>query len=81
MQPGSEEALDLAAAARALEPRADDFVLHDDKRRHRLDAEPLHEIGPFLLVDSVQPERAVVPPALQHLRQEPLGATTGAGNW
>ena len=38
LQPGREEALDLAAAARPLEPRAHGLALDDDERRHRLDA-------------------------------------------
>ena len=35
---------------------------------------------PSVLVDSVELEGAVVPPALEYLGQEPLDATTGAGN-
>ena len=46
MQPRSEEALDLAAAARALEAGTDGLPLHDDERRQRVDAEALDEVGP-----------------------------------
>jgi predicted oxidoreductase len=78
VEPGSEEALDLPAATRLLEPGADDLVLDDDERRHRLDPEAFHEIGTFLLVDSVELERAVVPPALEHLREEAFGTAASA---
>ena len=78
MEPGSEEALDLPAAARLLEPGADDLVLDDDERRHGVDAEALHEIGTLLLVDAVELEGAVVPPALEHLGEESFGTAAGA---
>src|SRR3954451_10883514 len=68
------EALDLAAAARLLEPGADDLVLDDDERRHRLDLEPLYEVRPLLLVDAVELERSVIPAPLQHLGKEALDA-------
>jgi len=75
VEPGREEAFDLPAPTRPLEAGADDFVLDDDESRHRLDAEALDEVRPLLLVHPVQLERAVVPPPLEHLGEEPLGAT------
>ena len=75
MEPGREEALDLAAPARPLEAGADDLVLDDHEGRHRLDAEALDEVGPLLLVHPVELERAMVPPPLEHLSEETLGAT------
>jgi predicted oxidoreductase len=80
VEPGSEKALDLPAAARALEAGADDLVLDDDEGRHRVDPKALDEVGALLLVDAVELERAVVPAALEHLREEPFGTTAGAGN-
>jgi hypothetical protein len=80
LQPGREEALDLAAAARLLEPGLYGFALDDDEGRHRQDAEPLDEVGTLLLVHAVELERAVVAPALEYLSQEPFNATAGAGN-
>ena len=75
MEPGREEALDLAAAARPLKAGADDLVLDDDEGRHRLDAEALDEVGTLLLVHPVQLEGAVIPAPLENLGEEPLGAT------
>src|SRR5260221_10946633 len=74
LEPGREEPFDLAAAARPLEACAHDLVLDDDERRHRPDAEPFDEIRALALVDPVQLERAVVSSALEHLREEALGA-------
>ncbi len=73
MEPGSEKALDLPAAARPLEAGANDLVLDDDEGRHRPDAESLDEVRTLLLVHPVEPERAVVASPLEHLGQEPLG--------
>src|SRR5207244_4060070 len=78
LEPGRQEALDLAAAARLLEPGLHDFVLNDDERRHRLYAESLDEVRPLLLVNTVELEGAVVAPALENLGEEPFDATTGA---
>jgi ferritin-like metal-binding protein YciE len=72
LEPGSEEALDLATAARPLEPRPHELPLHDDECRHGLDAETFDQVGALDLVDAIEPERAVVAAALQYLRQESL---------
>src|SRR5205085_11602610 len=76
VQPGRKESLDVAAPARAREPASHLVPLDDHERRHLLDREPLHEVGPFLLRDAVERERAVVPPALEDLRQEALDPAT-----
>src|SRR5262249_40460470 len=78
LQPGSEEALDLPAAARPFEPGAHGLSFDDDERRHRPDREALDEVRPFLLVDAVELERAVVAASLEHLGEEPFDAATGA---
>jgi len=70
VQPGSEEALDLLAAARPFEPAFDGFVLDDDERRHGLDSETLEQIRVLLLGDPHHVERSVVAPPLEHLREE-----------
>src|SRR5204862_5829717 len=80
LQPGREEALDLATAARPLEAGPHDLVLDDDERRHRLHAEALHEVGTLFLVDAIEPERAVVAAALKNLGEEPFDAPAGAGD-
>jgi hypothetical protein len=72
VQPGGEEALDVPAAARPLEPSADRVPFHDDERRQHTDREPLDQIGAFLLGDVKHLERSVIPSPLQHLGQEAL---------
>ena len=73
-QPGSEQLLDLAAAARLVEPRAHGAFLNDDECREVLDAEALDQLGMLILVDEDDAERGVVPASLQHLREESLHA-------
>ena len=75
---GREEPLDLTASARLRELRAHALALHDDESRHRVDTEPLDQIGPLPAVDAVELERAVVPSALQNLREESLDAAAAA---
>src|SRR5262245_35288094 len=79
VKPGGEEAFDVAAAARLLEAACDGAALDDDQRRHGLDAEPLQQVRALLLRDPHDMERAMVPAALQHLRQEALDPPTMAG--
>ena len=79
IQPGGEEALDLAAAARPLEPRCDGLALDDDERRHLGDPEALDEIGPVLLGDTEDPEGPVVSAPLQDLGQKALDAAALTG--
>src|SRR5205814_2241455 len=67
-------------AARPLEAGPHDLVLDDDERRHRLHAEAPHEVGALLLVDAIEPERAVVAAALKNLGEEPFDAPAGAGD-
>src|SRR5213083_2840144 len=59
VQPGREEALDLAAAAGPLEASRDGFVLDDDEGRHRLDPESFEQVGMLLLRDLDDVERSV----------------------
>jgi hypothetical protein len=79
VQPGREKPLDVAAAARPLQARSDLPSLDDDERRQLVDGEALDEIRPFFARDAVQPERAVVPAALQDLSEEALDSPALAG--
>jgi hypothetical protein len=79
LQPGGEEALDVAAAARPLEAPRDGTPLHDDQGRHRLDLEVLQQVRALLLRDADDLERPVVAPSLQHLGKEPLHTSTMSG--
>ena len=72
MKPGGEEGLYVAAAAWPFQTGADPLPLEHDERRECPDAETLDEVGPLLLRYTVELERAVVPPALKHLREKPL---------
>src|SRR5919201_2260163 len=78
-EPGSEQLLDVAAAARGLEPALHALVLDDHDGRHLADAEALGQFGVLVDVDVVELERPVVAPPLQHLREVPLDATRAAG--
>ena len=49
-----------------------------DERRDGLDLEALQQVGALLLRDADDLERAVVAPALQHLREEALDTPTMA---
>src|SRR4051794_20489217 len=78
LQPGGEECLDLLATAWLGEPPAHALLLDDDDRGRRLDPETLEQVGALLLRDEAHPERLVVPPPLEHLREVPLGAPRAA---
>jgi len=78
LQPGSEEALDLPAAARPLEACAHGLTFDDDKRRHRGDGEALDEVRTLFFVDAVELERAVIAASLEYLGEEPFDTATGA---
>src|SRR5438309_2653753 len=72
VQPGRQELLDVAAAARACEPGPDRLSLHDHERLHLVHGEPLEQVRPFLLRNTENLERAVVSTALEHLGEEAL---------
>src|SRR5687768_10758294 len=57
-----------------LEPRLLGAALDDDDRGNGVDPEALDELGTDVLVDDVEAERAVIPPALEYLREEALDA-------
>src|SRR5207237_4208999 len=78
-QPGREELLDLAAAARRDEACRHALALEHADRRHGLDAEALEQLRTFLLRDGVEQERRVVAPTLKHLGEESLHAAAAAG--
>src|SRR5215218_1238551 len=78
-QPGLEEPLDVAAAARLLEPCQDPLALDDVERRHALEVEALGQIGSLLAVDAVDLERFVIPALLQDLGEEPVHAPAPPG--
>src|SRR3954452_24419961 len=79
LQPGGEEALDVAAAARPHEAAGDRTPLHDDQGRQRLDLEVLQQVRAFFLRNADVLERPVVAPSLQHLGKEPLYTSTMTG--
>src|SRR5436190_4008498 len=72
VQPGRQELLDVAAAARTCEPAPDRLSFHDYERRHLVHGEPLEQVRPFLLRDAENLEGAVVSTALENLGQEAL---------
>jgi hypothetical protein len=79
LKPGREEALDLPTASRLREAGRDRPLFHHDERRQLVDPEVLDEVRTLLLLDAIEVERSVVPPALEHLREEPLGSATSTG--
>src|SRR5256885_15444410 len=72
VEPGRQEPLDVPAAARPLEASCDGSAFHDDQRGEGLDPEALEQVGVLLLGHTDDVERAMVPPALEHLREESL---------
>src|SRR5205823_4266471 len=72
VQPGGEEALDVAAATRSLEPAGHGRSLDDHERRHLRDLEAFEQIRSFLLCDAHHLERPVISASLQHLGQEAI---------
>ena len=79
MQPGLEEGFDVPAAARLLEPSADMPSLENQERGERLDRESFDQVGAIFTRNSIELERAMVAPALEHLREKPLRASARAG--
>ena len=79
LEPGLQEAFDVAAATGSLEAPGDPAAVDDDERRHRLDLEVLEQIRALFLGDMDDVERPVVPSPLQNLSEEPLDAPTMAG--
>src|SRR5581483_4635753 len=77
-QPGREQRLDLAAVARRAQPGPDPAAVDDEQRRDRVDPEAADEVRPLLRRDSVQPERLVVSPALEDLRDVRVDLATAA---
>ncbi len=59
IQPGRQETLDFAAAARTLQPSRYGFAFDHNESRNRLDLEPLEQVRPLLLRDQHDVERAV----------------------
>ena len=79
LEPGLQEAFDVAAAARPLQAPRDTPPVDDDEGRHRLDLEVLEQIRALFLGDMDDVERAVVPAPLQYLGEKPFDAPTMAG--
>src|SRR5919109_2780347 len=79
LEPGREEALNLAAAARLLEPGRQLRAFDHRERRHVVHTKPRREDRLGLDVDTVELERLVVSPTLKHLREECLDAPAAAG--
>jgi len=63
-QPGREQPLDVAAAARARKAVPDPLVLDHDDRRYLFDPEALGQLGVLVDVDVEQLEGVVVAPPL-----------------
>ena len=61
-----------------FEPSTDMPFADDDERRHRVDREPVDQVGTLLDVDLVDGERRVVAAALEHLSDEPLHASASS---
>src|SRR5947208_9344598 len=68
-EPGGEQALDVAAAARRREATLNLLAVDDDQGRHLVDPESCGELGLFLDLDAVQAKGVVVTAALEHLRE------------
>src|SRR5206468_3255824 len=60
------------AAARILEPAADDLLVDDHQRRRMIDMEAVEEVGARLVVDEPDREGRVVVSPLQNLREVTL---------
>jgi hypothetical protein len=79
VEPGSEEALDIDAAAGVAEAALDALALDHHEGGEGVDPEAPVKIGTRARFHALEHERLVVPAALEYLRDESVDAAAASG--